>query len=118
MASINTVVLSGNLTRDPEAKALPSGTFVVDFSLAVNGYIPNKGPKVDYFDITCFGKLAEAIAEYLQKGSHVCLSGRLEQQRWESEGQKRSRVKVIADRVEFPPKGHSEGDDDSPFRND
>jgi single-strand DNA-binding protein len=97
MSDINTVVLSGNITRDPESKALPSGTFVTEFSLAVN-------------------KLAEAVAEYLTKGSAVIVSGRLDQQRWETnEGAKRSRIKVIADRMKFPPKGSS---DDSPFGDD
>lgn len=116
MSDINTVVLSGNITRDPESKALPSGTFVTEFSLAVNGYIPNKGPKTDFFDVSCFGKLAEAVAEYLTKGSAVIVSGRLDQQRWETnEGAKRSRIKVIADRMKFPPKGSS---DDSPFGDD
>lgn len=115
MAGINTVVLSGNLTRDPELKVLPSGLAVCELGLAVNGYVPKKGPKVDFFDVVCFGKVAEAVGEYLGKGSHICLSGRLEQQRWETDdGQKRNKVKVIADRIEFPAKGDN-GDDNVPF---
>jgi single-strand DNA-binding protein len=118
MAGINVVVLSGNLTRDPELKALPSGTAVCDLGLAVNGYVANKGPKVDFFDVTCFGKVAEAVAQYLTKGSHIAISGRLEQQRWENkDGQKRTKIKVVADRIEFPSKGKGNGanDDDTPF---
>ncbi len=105
MGNVNIVVLMGNLTRDPEMKYTPQGTAVCDLSLAIN-YTRGKGDQkkdeVSYFDITAFGKTAENAAEYLKKGRSVIIEGRLQQERWEAQdGQKRSKVKVIAERVNF-----------------
>jgi single-strand DNA-binding protein len=104
-ASINRVAQVGNLTRDPELKHAKSGTAVCEFSVAVNGREKVDGEwvdRADFFDVTVFGNQAEACAQYLQKGSQVAVDGRLRQNRWENdEGQKRSRVVIIADAVQF-----------------
>jgi single-strand DNA-binding protein len=103
---MNTVVILGNLTRDPELRYLPNGTACADLSLAVNSrYHPKDGgeikEEVDYFTVTAWGKSAENAAEYLAKGSKVLIQGKLKQERWEKDGQKHSRVKIMAQTVEY-----------------
>ena len=98
---LNSVTLSGNITRDLVVKALPSGAFVAEFSLANNGYSKAAGPTVDYFDLVAYGKLAEVLSERVGKGTPIVATGRLKQDRWESNGQKRSRVRMIVDTVKF-----------------
>lgn len=98
---MNSVHQIGNLTADPEHKTLDSGTEVTEFSIALNSK-RGEQDRVDYFDVVTFGKQASVCAQYLSKGKKVAIEGRLEQQRWEtSEGSKRSRVKIIAQRVTF-----------------
>lgn len=104
-ANTNIVVLRGRLTRDPEVRHVGDKT-VVALSLAVNGY----GDKVSFFDVEAWGKTAKIIQSYTSKGKLVTLRGRLEQQRWEKDGQKRSKVIVVADGVELDPKGSAAGD--------
>lgn len=104
-SSVNLVFMMGNLTRDPEMKYTPGGMAVCDLSLALN-YTTGKGEQkkeeVSYIDVTAFGKSAENAAEYLKKGRAVIIQGRLQQDRWEADGgQKRSKVKVIAERITF-----------------
>lgn len=103
--SINRVTLVGNLTRDPEVKELPSGTTVAELGIAVNDRRKVDGDWTDvtsFFDVTVFGHTAEACGKYLSRGKPVAVDGKLEQQRWESsEGQKRSKVKIIANQVQF-----------------
>lgn len=106
MASMNRVVLLGNLTRDPELRSTPSGTSVANFGLAVNRRWTNRqGEKVDgvdYFNIVVWGKLAELCSDYIRKGSPVALEGRLQSRTWETEvGQKRSVVEVVAENIQF-----------------
>lgn len=106
MASLNRVVLIGNLTRDPELRFTPGGSAVASFGLAVNRTYTNKqGEKVentDFFNIVVWAKLAELCNEYLKKGSSAALEGRLQSRSWETEdGQKRSVVEVIAENVQF-----------------
>lgn len=106
MASMNRVVLLGNLTRDPELRSTPSGTSVANFGLAVNRRWTNRqGEKVDgvdYFNIVVWGKLAELCSDYIHKGSPVALEGRLQSRTWETEvGQKRSVVEVVAENIQF-----------------
>ncbi len=106
MASLNRVILIGNLTRDPELKFTPSGSPVANFGLAVNRTYTNKqGEKVenvDFFNIVVWAKLAELCAEYIRKGSPVGLEGRLQSRSWETDdGQKRSVVEVVAENVQF-----------------
>ena len=106
MASLNRVVLVGNLTRDPELRSTPSGTSVANFGLAVNRRWTNKQGErvdgVDYFNIVAWGRLAELCNDFIRKGSPVALEGRLQSRAWETEdGQKRSAVEVVAENVQF-----------------
>jgi single-strand DNA-binding protein len=113
MASLNRVILIGNLTRDPELRFTPGGSAVAGFGLAVNRVFTNKqGEKVenvDFFNIVVWAKLAERCAEYIHKGSPVAIEGRLQSRSWETEdGHKRSTVEVVAENVQFL--GRSGGD--------
>lgn len=106
MGSLNKVFLIGRLTRDPELRYTPSGTAVADFGLAVNRvYKTAEGEKkeaVTFVDITVWAKRAEICAEYLSKGRQVFIEGRLELDAWETpEGQKRSKLKIVAEDVQF-----------------
>ncbi len=103
---INHVVLVGRLTRDPELKHLPSGTAVLEMGLAVNGRRKdNSGDWVDkanFFDVKVFGNQAEMLSQHLAKGRRIGVDGRLDWSSWEtSEGQKRSKVEVVANSVQF-----------------
>jgi single-strand DNA-binding protein len=114
-ASINRVVLVGNLTRDPELRHTPSGTAVCNLRLAVNTRRKDEtGQWVDkpnYFDITVWGNQGERCAQYLSKGRPVAVDGRLEWREWETpEGNKRQAVDVVADSVQFlGSRGEGEG---------
>jgi single-strand DNA-binding protein len=103
--NINTVALTGNLTRDPELRSTSGGSSVCNLSLAVNERTKVNGEWTDrasYFDITVWGKTAENCAQYLSKGRPVAIQGRLRQDRWETDdGSKRSAVKITADTVQF-----------------
>lgn len=105
MASYNRVILVGNLTRDPELRFIPSGTAVSEIGLAVNDRIKRDGQWVDettFVDVTLWARTAEVANEYLSKGSSVLIEGRLKLDSWEnSEGQKRSKLRVIADRMQM-----------------
>ncbi len=104
MASYNRVVLVGNLTRDVELRYTPQGTAVTDISLAVNERIKKNDQWVEeanFFEVTMWGRTAEVASEYLSKGSNVLVEGRLKQDRWEQDGQKRSKVKVICDKMQM-----------------
>jgi single-strand DNA-binding protein len=105
MASLNKVMLIGNLTRDVQLKHTPKGQSVADLSLAVNEkYKTPDGEvkeNVTYVDVVLWGKQAELAAEYLAKGSPLFIEGRLQLDQWESEGQKRSKMRVRADRMQF-----------------
>ncbi len=106
MASFNKVILMGNLTRDPELRYTPSGAPVCNFDLAVNrSYTTQGGEKRDetcFITIVVWSKQAETCGQYLSKGRPVLVEGRLQQRSWETpEGQKRSAVEVVADRVVF-----------------
>ncbi len=106
MTGFNRVVLMGNLTRDPELRTIPSGSHVADLGLATNERYRNKeGETVEttcFVDVVAWGRQAETCAQYLAKGAPVLVEGRLQLDRWEnSEGQKRSKLRVKADRVRF-----------------
>lgn len=105
---LNKAMVYGNLTRDPELKALPSGMNVCSFSLATNRvYTDRDGKKqeqADYHNIVVFGKQAENCAKYLSKGNGAYVEGRMQTRSWEKDGQKQYRTEVIADRVQFGPK--------------
>ena len=105
MAMDNTVTLTGNITRDPELRFTPSGQAVATFGLAVNRRWTNRQTNqpeeaTSFFDIVSWGQLAENVTESLSKGNRVVVSGRLDQRSWETqEGDKRSKVEVVADEV-------------------
>jgi single-strand DNA-binding protein len=104
MASYNRVILVGNLTRDPELRYIPSGTAVSDIGLAVNDRIKRGDQWVDettFVDITLWGRTAEIANEYLSKGSPVLIEGRLKLDRWEKDGQKHSKLKVVGDKLQM-----------------
>ncbi|RKX94180.1 MAG: single-stranded DNA-binding protein [Spirochaetes bacterium] len=101
---INTVVLVGRLTRDAELKYTNAGTAVCKFSLAVNRRKRSGDQwtdEVSYFDVVLWGKQGEAIQQYLGKGKQVAVNGELRQNRWEQDGQKRSKVEIIAGNVQL-----------------
>jgi single-strand DNA-binding protein len=105
-ASINRVVLVGNLTRDPELRHTPSGTAVCSLRLAVNTRRKDESgqwtDKPNYFDITVWGQQGENCAQYLAKGRPVAVDGRLEWREWEAQdGAKRQAVEVVAESVQF-----------------
>jgi single-strand DNA-binding protein len=107
MASINRVVLVGNLTRDPELRHTPSGMAVCSLRIAVNTRRKDQASgqwveKPNYFDITVWGQQGENCAQYLSKGRPVGVDGRLEWREWDAQdGTKRQAVEVIADSVQF-----------------
>jgi len=105
MASLNKVFMIGNLTRDPELRYVPSGTPVATFGLAVNRtFVTQHGDKKDevcFVRVVVFGKQAESCSQYLTKGRPVFIEGRLQYRAWEQDGQKRSILDIVADRVQF-----------------
>lgn len=114
MTSFNKVILMGNLTRDPEVRYTPSGAAVASFAIAVNRkYKQGEETKeeVSYIDIVVWGKQAESCGQYLNKGDSVLIDGRLQQRRWDDKetGQKRNKVEVVAERVNFMPKRSKTG---------
>ena len=109
------VILCGNLTRDPEMRATPSGAQVCGFGLAVNRvYKDSSGANkedVSFFDCSAWGRSGETIAQYAKKGTGMLVSGRLEQRSWDDKktGEKRSRVEVVVEEFNFLGGGNSEG---------
>ena len=107
MASLNKVLLIGNLTQDPELRRIPSGTAVSTLRLAVSESFQNKsGERVErtvFLDVDVWDRQAENCQQYLSKGSPIFVEGRLQMDQWDDKetGQKRSRLKVRADRVQF-----------------
>lgn len=105
---LNKAMVFGNLTRDPEMKALPSGMNVTTFSIATNRRYKDRDgawqDAVDYHNIVVFGRQAETSAQYLFKGSSAYVEGRLQTRSWDKDGQKQYRTEIVADRVQFGPK--------------
>lgn len=104
--SINRVIISGNLTRDPELRSTATGMPVLSFGVAVNDRRKNNqtGEWEDYpnfLDCTMFGTRAESLSRYLTKGTKVSIEGKLRWSQWERDGQKRSKVEIIVDELEF-----------------
>ena len=97
---MNKVIMTGALGKDPEARFTASGLAVTNFSIAVNsGYGDKK--RTDWFDVTCFNKMAETMGNCLNKGSKVLVSGRIQIDKWDKDGQKYSKPVVIAEQIEF-----------------
>lgn len=107
MASLNKVMLIGNLTRDPEVRYTPKGSAVCDLGIAVNRvYATDSGEKTQettYVDVVVWARLAELAAQYLHKGRAVFIEGRLQMDTWEDKqtGQKRSKLRVVAENLQF-----------------
>lgn len=107
MSSFNKVILIGNLTRDPELRYTPKGTAVAKVGLAVNRQWKNDaGEKMDevtFVDVDVFGRTAENVGQYMRKGSSMLVEGRLRLEQWDDKqtGQKRSRLGVVAESVQF-----------------
>jgi single-strand DNA-binding protein len=103
--SFNQVTLMGNLTRDPELRTTPNGQSVCSFSLALNRSYKNASgdwqEATDYIDVVAWAALGERVAQYLTKGRPALVSGRLQSRNWEQDGQKRSKVEVVANDVTF-----------------
>lgn len=107
MASFNKVILMGRLTRDPELRYTPGGNAVCSLGLAVSRKYRVEGEMKEetcFVDITVWGKQAEHCSEYLSKGRSVLVEGRLNFRTWETGGQKRSKLDVVASSVQFMPK--------------
>lgn len=104
----NLAIVAGRLTRDPEAKALPSGSTVTTFSVATNRTWNDrdgqKQEETEYHNVVVFGKVAESCARFLIKGQVVSVQGRLQTRSWEKDGQKQYRTEIVADKVDFGPK--------------
>src|SRR3989344_1120043 len=106
---INKAIIYGNLTRDPELKSLPSGTVVVNFSVATNRTWKDKsGQKqedVEYHNVVAFGRTAETVNQYMKKGSGIYVEGRIRTRNWEgADGKKNYRTEIIAERIQFGPR--------------
>jgi single-strand DNA-binding protein len=104
---LNKAFLYGNLTRDPELRALPSGQQVASFSIATNRTFKNKDgqqqDQTEYHNIVAFGRQAEVIGQYLTKGRPVFIEGRIQTRSWESEGKKNYRTEIVVDNFQFGP---------------
>lgn len=104
---LNKVMLYGNLTRDPELKALPSGQTVASFGIATNRSFKNKdGQQTDqteFHNLVSFGRQADVIGQYLKKGRAVFIEGRLQTRSWDSEGKKMYRTEIVVEQFQFGP---------------
>lgn len=104
MASYNRVILVGNLTRDPEIRYIPSGTAVCEVTIAVNDRVKRGDQWVEettFVDVTLWARLAEITSEYLSKGSPILIEGRLKLDRWEKDGQKHSKLRVVGEKMQM-----------------
>lgn len=108
MASLNKVMIIGNLTADPEVRSTPRGNNLTEFRVAVTRYTTgaNEGERREetaFLDVTCWGRQAEVAAQYLAKGRPVFVEGRLQQDTWEDKqtGQRRSKIRIIAENIQF-----------------
>ena len=117
---LNKALIIGNLTRDPELRSLPSGVQVAYFSVATNRVWKdkdgNKKESAEFHNIVVFGRQAETSAQYLKKGNSVLIEGRLQTRSWDAgDGTKKYRTEIVADRVQFGPKGQGQGGGSSSF---
>ncbi|WP_254511188.1 single-stranded DNA-binding protein [Anatilimnocola floriformis] len=113
MASFNRVILLGNITRDIEVKHLQSGMAVTEITLAVNDRRKDQSgswiEETTFVDVTLWGRQAEICAEYLGKGSPILIEGRLKLDQWEKDGQKRSKLRVVGEKMQLMPTGGAKG---------
>lgn len=110
---LNKAIIIGNLTRDPEMKALPSGIKVCNFSVATNRTWKDKDGKkqesTEYHNVVVFGRQAEIVAQYMKKGASIMVEGRLQTRSWDADGGKKYRTEIVADTFQFGPKGAGGG---------
>ncbi len=111
---LNKAFIFGNLTRDPELRALPSGMNVVNFSIATNRTFKDRDGKkqeqTDFHNIVVFGRQADTVNQYLKKGSSAMIEGRIQTRSWEGkDGEKKYRTEIVADRVQFGPRSSGAG---------
>jgi len=115
MNNLNSILVEGNLVRDPELSYTTKGTAVCKFSVACNRFFKQEEEmqkEVSYFDVSTWARLAEVCGEYLKKGRGVRVVGRLRQDRWtDPEGKPRSRIEIVAEHVEFKPQFKNKDDD-------
>ncbi len=109
--NFNKVILIGRLTRDPEAKALPSGQQVSSFGMATNRYFNDKSgqrqEQTEFHNIVLFGKLAEIASQYLRKGSLTLIEGRMQTRSWQDqEGNKKYKTEIVGESIQMGPKGN------------
>lgn len=118
---LNKAIIAGNLTRDPELKALPSGAKVCELGIATNRvYTDNTGAKkeeTEFHSVKVFGKQAETCATYLKKGQEAIVEGRLHTSSWEKDGTKFYKTEIVADNVQFGKSQSPRGDTTAPTRN-
>lgn len=120
---LNKAIIIGNLTRDPEMRAIPSGMQVCSFSIATNRVYKdrdgNRKEQADFHNIVVFGRQAETCGQYLKKGQTAMIEGRIQTRSWDDkDGQKKYRTEIVADRVQFGPKaggGEMRGRSDESF---
>ena len=109
---LNKAMIYGNLTRDPELKALPNGTPVASFGIATNrtykDAVGAKQEQTEFHNVTVFGKQAETVSQYLKKGSAAYIEGRLATRSWDKDGVKQYRTEIVAEVVQFGPKAAAE----------
>ena len=110
---LNKVLLYGNLTRDPELKALPSGQQVASFGLATNRSFKNRDgqqqEQTEFHNIVAFGRTAEVMGQYLKKGRPIYVEGRLQTRTWDKDGVKQYRTEIIVDTFQFGAQGGGDG---------
>ena len=110
---LNKVLLYGNLTRDPELRALPSGGNVASFGVATNRVFKkadgSKQEATEFHNVVVFGRQAETCAQYLKKGSPAYVEGRLQTRSWDKDGAKQYKTEIVAERVQFGPRGSGAG---------
>jgi len=110
---LNKVLLYGNLTRDPELKALPSGQQVASFGLATNRSFKNKEgaqqEQTEFHNIVAFGRTAEVMGQYLKKGRPIYVEGRIQTRSWDKDGQKQYRTEIVVDTFQFGPQAGGDG---------
>lgn len=119
--SINRVVISGNLTREPDLRQTPNNTMVLTFGVAVNDRRRNQNGEWEdvpnFVDCVVFGNRAEPLSRFLSKGSKVCIEGKLRWSQWERDGQKRSKIEVVVDEVELMSQRNNNGQSQSGYGN-
>lgn len=111
--NINKAFIYGNLTRDPELRALPSGQNVANFAVATNRVYKdkdgNKKEQVEYHNVVAFGRQADLIGQYMKKGRPIFIDGRIQTRSWEAEGKKNYRTEIVVENFQFGPGGGGGG---------